>query len=171
MKYVVSDQCRVTAESVGPNTSGDPPHRSKREGARGMVKVVSLRDGIGGMRWNQVGHERTTRSAWNSRPLSVIKVFVFPFRCSGSSGHTITRSPKTTFTPRPCRASIAASVSIGIFHVVLFLTNHKAVSVMVDVPAVWTPLGYIDMSWLRECSSVISFSGYISFKSVANSSA
>ena len=51
----------------------------------------------------------TTRSAWNSRPLSVVRILSFPFICSGSSGHVITLSPRTTLTPSFSSVVIAES--------------------------------------------------------------
>jgi hypothetical protein len=51
----------------------------------------------------------TTRSAWNSRPLSVVRILSLPFMCSGSSGHVITLSPRTTLTPSFSSVVIADS--------------------------------------------------------------
>ena len=45
-----------------------------------------------------------TKSASNSRPELVTIFLGLPSICSGSSGHTKTRSPRTTSTPKRCIA-------------------------------------------------------------------
>jgi hypothetical protein len=45
----------------------------------------------------------TTKSASNTEPLSVTTRLVFPLSFSGSSGHSVTRSPRTTLTSSRCR--------------------------------------------------------------------